>query len=243
MKEMDYKIKIDEFEGPFDLLLHLIKGKDINIFDINIVEVIDQYLNYITIMENLNLDIASDYLIIAAELIEIKSKMLLPTNDESEVDEEDPRESFINKLLLYKQYKEVTQTLRELEDSRKLMYSKNPSDLTTFLTDKDEVVVDELDLNVLLEAISLFIERKDEEKPLQTKITYKEYSVSKRSLEIKKLLKVNEKIEFSKLFDKKGKDYIIVTFLSILELAKKSEINIIQDKNFNEIYLTSKGSE
>lgn len=240
---MNYLIKIDEFEGPFDLLLHLIKQNDIDIFDINIVEITEQYLYYINTMERLNLNIASEYLVMAAELIEIKSRTLLPNNNMDEDEEEDPREKLINKLLTYKQYKEITKKLKELEDNRKLMYSKNPSDLTQYMTDDNDTFLEEISLNSLIEAFNLFLERKEDEKPLPTKITYKEYSVSTRCNEIKQLLKTSNKIEFTQLFDKKNKDYIIVTFLSILELAKKRELNIIQENNFNQIYLTARRSD
>ena len=97
---MEYKFTIDKFQGPLDLLLHLIKESDINIFDINVAEITEQYLNYIESMENLNLNIDSEYLVMAAELIEMKSRVLLPQDNQDEVDEyeEDPRESLINRL-------------------------------------------------------------------------------------------------------------------------------------------------
>ena len=114
---MDYKITIDQFEGPLDLLLHLIKESDIDICDISIVEITNQYLNYINAMESMNLDIASEYIVMAAELIEMKSLVLLPKPEKIEDDyEEDPRQQLITKLLDYKQYKEMTSVFKNLEE-------------------------------------------------------------------------------------------------------------------------------
>ena len=128
---MDYKIMIDEFEGPMDLLLHLIKKDNIDIIDISIEKITKQYLDYIEEMENLNLDIASEYLIIAAELLEIKSSKLLPKQENDEV-EEDLEANFINRLIEYKQYKEITQQFKELEENRKEVYTKIPDSLNEY---------------------------------------------------------------------------------------------------------------
>ncbi len=242
---MDYKIKINEFEGPLDLLLHLIKQSDIDIFDISIDEITNQYLNYINEMEKLNLNVASEYLVMAAELIEMKSSILLPnhSNENDDEYEEDPRAELINKLILYKQYKDITGKLKELEEDRRLMHTKEPSDLKPFMADEIEETSVEVSLNDLLEAFNMFLLRLEDEKPISTKVTQKEYSVSKRSDEIRNILKVKKKIEFNELFEEYNREYIIVTFLSILELSKKQYLNILQEHNFQKIYLTVKGSE
>ena len=127
---MEYKVMINEFEGPMDLLLHLIKKDDIDIFDIKIEEITNQYLSYLHAMKELDLDIASEYLIMAAELIEMKSSQLLPV-DKSDEDEfeEDPRERLIKRLIEYKRYKEVTSSFRNLEEERKQYYTKEVSDM------------------------------------------------------------------------------------------------------------------
>lgn len=239
---MKYTVYINEFEGPLDLLLHLIKQNNINIFDIRIDEITNQYLNYINEMEKLNLNIASEYLVMAAELIEMKSSTLLPKSKDGEMEEEeeDPRTQLINKLLLYKQYKEVTNKLKELEENRRLMYSKEPSDLKPFLPESVEEPSLDVSLDDLIEAFNLFLERLEEEKPLNTKITKKEYSVSQRSTEIKNILSIKKKVEFTELFEEFNREYIIVTFLSILDLAKKQYLNIVQESNFQKIYLSLK---
>lgn len=239
---MDYKIMINEFEGPMDLLLHLIKKSDINICDISIEEITKQYLDYINEMEKLDLDIASEYLIMAAELIEIKSSILLPKQEVNEDEyEEDPREKLIRRLIEYKQYKEKLPEFKQLEIDRKQMYSKEPSDLSNFKIIDENIDLGDIGINDLMEAFNKFLERKKLEQPLNTKITKKEYSVSERSTEIKKILKNKKKIEFEELFEEVNKDYIVVTFLSILTLAKKQELKITQDNNFSKIILSLRG--
>lgn len=239
---MDYKIMINEFEGPMDLLLHLIKKSDINICDISIEEITKQYLDYINEMEKLDLDIASEYLIMAAELIEIKSSILLPKQEVNEDEyEEDPREKLIRRLIEYKQYKEKLPEFKQLEIDRKQMYSKEPSDLSNFKIIEENIDLGDIGINDLMEAFNKFLERKKLEQPLNTKITKKEYSVSERSTEIKNILKNKKKIEFEELFEEVNKDYIVVTFLSILTLAKKQELKITQDNNFSKIILSLRG--
>jgi segregation and condensation protein A len=242
---MNYKIMIDEFEGPLDLLLHLIKQSDIDICDISIVEITEQYFNYIHTMEDMNLNIASEYLVMAAELIEIKSHTLLPNKKECDADEyeEDPREQLINRLLLYKQYKEVTSTFKQLEEERQKIYTKDPSDMKSFISCEPVKIDDDLTLHDLMDAFNRFLKKQLDNMPLNTKVTKKELSVSIRSNEIRKILKEKKKVEFTELFQVYNREYVVVTFLSVLDLAKKQVINIKQDQNFNKIYLLTKGSE
>lgn len=236
---------ISEFEGPLDLLLHLIKDASIEIFDIEIGKVTEQYMEYIHCMETMNLNIASEYLTMAAELIEMKSSGLLPKRDIDLEDEyeEDPRERLIERLLEYQRYKEVTPKLQELEKQRHEYYSKNPESLKEYVDISYENVDLDIGLEDLLEAFKKMLERKELEKPLQTKITKKEYSVSARSNEIRLLLNRKKRIEFHELFEIVTRDYVIVTFLSILDLARKQELCISQDHNFNQIVLEAKGSD
>lgn len=234
-----YKFIINDFEGPLDLLLHLIKQSNINITDISIEEITKQYLNYIEEMENLNLDIASEYLVMAAELIEMKSKVYLPIKEkENDEYEEDPKEQLINRLLEYQRYKDSTSKFRDLESSRKNIYTIPINTLSDI--DK-EIKINELPIEALTEAFNNLLKRKQQEKPLNTKITKKEYSINVRNEEIKKILKKRKKVEFEELFEIVTKSYVVITFLSILDLARKQEINIEQDKNFSKIYLSYKG--
>ncbi len=240
---MEYKVTINDFEGPMDLLLHLVKENNIDIIELNVEEITEQYLKYIEKAEELNLDIASEYLTLAAELIEIKSMSLLPKKVVVEDDyEEDPRENLIARLIEYQKYKEVTKDLKELEEQRKHFYSKSPSNLKEF-KENEEINYGDLTMDLLMNAFQKFLDRKEEEKPLNTKITKKEYSVSARSREIKDVLKKRKKVEFEELFEIVTKDYVVVTFLSILSMAKKGELIITQNDNFSKIVLSLKEGE
>lgn len=244
VRDMDYRITINEFEGPMDLLLHLIKSSDIDIYEIELEEITKQYLSYIEAMEELNLNIASEYLVMAAELIEMKSSMLLPKKKiEEDTYEEDPREQLIKRLIAYRQYKEVTSEFKELELERKQYLTKLPNNLSEFKEENIPMNFGEVDLSDLLYAFQKFLERKQEEKPIHTKITKKEYSVHVRSNEIRNMLRKKKKIEFEELFEIVTKDYVVVTFLSILDLAKKQELEIKQENNFSKIILSLKGCD
>ena len=236
---MGYKFTLPSFDGPLDLLLHLIKQSDINICDISIVEITKQYLEYIEKMEEMNLDIASEYLVMAAELMEMKARTLLPQEEENE--EEDPREELIQRLLEYKYYKESTKAFKELENYRKEVYTKEPSNLLEY---KDKETIDYgVSLYDLLEAFQNFLNSKQFQKPLNTKIASKEYSVGKRCLQIRDILKQKKQISFEDLFDIPTKEYVVVTFLAILNMSKKQEISIEQSKNFDNILIKEKRNE
>ena len=239
---MDYSIKIDEFEGPLDLLLHLIKEDNIDIYDISIDKITKDYLDYINKMEELNINVASSYLVMASELMEIKSKSLLPSNKKEEVsenEEEVSRERLISKLIEYKKYKEITNSFKELESLIKEIYIKSPENIKNYI---DEKITNDNDISVndLIKAFSLFLERKKLEKPLNTKITNKEYSVKERKSSIRNILKERKKLEFTELFNEYNKSFIVVTFLSILEMTKDNEIDLKQEDNFSKIYIELK---
>ena len=239
---MKYEVKINEFEGPLDLLLHLIKQDNISIYEISIDRITKQYLEYIEKMEELNLDIASEYLVMAAELIEIKSSSLLPKSDnEDDEYEEDPKERLINRLLEYEKYKNMTSTFKELEEYRSEIHTREPSNLLEF---RDEEEIDYgVNLNDLLEAMKNFLQDQELKKPLNTKITNKEYSIHKRSKEIRNILKKKKKVNFKDLFEVYNKEYIVITFLSILSMSRNQEILIEQENNFKNIIIKEKGVE
>lgn len=233
---MKYSITIDKFEGPLDLLLHLIKKNDINIFDINIADITEHYLDYIREMDKLKLDISSEYLVMAADLILMKSKELLPTYDEEE-DEE--KVEFINRLAEYQRYKEASETFKDLENLRNESFTKPASFLEEFKTEEVNLSAD-LTIDDLLKALAQFNAKKELEKPLNTVVTRKEYSVERRSKEIMSVLKNKKVVPFEDLFDRYTRDYIVVTFLSILDLAKKGSLLIRQNYNRDKIILEAK---
>ncbi len=236
---MNYRIKINEFEGPLNLLLHLVKVSDIDIQDININEITTQYLDYIHQWQELNIDIASEYLVMAATLMEIKSKSLLPCEKEPDLEVEEEslsRENLIQRLVEYQRYKEITKEFKTLEQARKTIYTKAPTNLSAMMntkfTNDTELTIDDL-----MSAFVKFLERIDKEKPLHTKITNKEYSVDKRKKDIIQYLEVRGKVEFAEIIKEYNKSYIIVTFLSILELAKEAVIILVQENNFEKIMI------
>lgn len=233
---MDLDLKINEFEGPLDLLLHLIKENKMDIFDIEIEKITDQYLTYLDTQESMNLEVASEYLVLATELIEIKSKMLLPNEKEKLENEEetDPREELVNRLLEYEAYKKITQELKEKESIRRAIYTKPASNLTEYMEEASNVGLD-IDINDLVEAFKKFLERKKEDAPLSTKVTEKEITVSSRRYDIKMILSRDKKVSFFKLFPVLTKEYVVATFLAILEMAKSRELVITQNDTFDDI--------
>lgn len=235
---MEYIVTIDKFQGPLDLLLHLVKQTNLDIYEIKIEEIVSQYFNYIKQMEEMNLNIASSYLVMAAELLEIKALMLLP-KDEEIVDEfeENPKDRLIKRLIEYQNYKDLTGEFQELENKRHEYYTKLPSNLSDYDLKINGSLPDNIDLNDLMNAFNKFLERQQLQKPLNTKIANKEYSIFERSLEIKKIIKEKKKVSFEELFDIRNKGYIVVTFLSILNLAKTKEVKIEQENSFETIYL------
>ncbi len=234
---MEYNFKTMNFEGPLDLLLHLIKKSDINIFEIKISEIVEEYLAYINKMQEINLNISSEYLVMAADLIEMKARELLPNNEEEE--EEDPKEKLINRLLEYQAYKDVCAEFKTLEEERNKEYSKSPTYMDEY-KGKGVELSEEVSLDDLVNAFLNFMNRKQLDKPLNTVITKKEYSVHKRNDEIIARLKANKEIVFDELFDIITKDYVVVTFLSILDLAKKGKLTIKQDNHLDKIILKAK---
>ncbi len=232
---MEYAVRIDAFEGPLDLLLHLIKESKVDIWDIKIVDITEQYLNYIKSMESLNLNIASEYLVMASELVEMKSKMLLPRyQDESEEEEVDPREQLINRLIEYQKYKDMTKNFKELEEVRREVYTKTPESLKEY-AEEGAVINGDVTLDDLMLAFQKFLDRKKQEKPLSTTVTKREITVEERRTSIRKILKEKKKVDFFELFEEVTKEYVVVTFLAVLEMAKKQELMIYQENNFDNI--------
>lgn len=238
-----YVVTIDNFDGPLDLLLHLIKEQDIDIYDIKIEDITKQYLDYIRHMKELNLEIASEYLVMASELIEMKSKMLLPKKNEKEDDdyEEDPRELLIERLLAYKRYKEVTSEFKDLELTRKMIFTREPDNLNRYV--KEDENSEELGVADLIDAFNNLLKRKELDRPIATKITKKELSVTEKVNKIKNILRNKKKINFEDIFEVSTKEEVIISFLSVLEMVKKDEILLTQEGNFKNIVISLKEGE
>lgn len=238
-------MKIDAFEGPLDLLLHLINRLEIDIYDIPVAQITEQYLLYIQTMNELKLDVASEFLVMAATLLAIKSKMLLPKHEEVLVDEdtdmsyeEDPRDELVERLIEYRKYKEAAQDLKSMEEERGLMYTKPPSDLSEFAKEKPEKTEINVSLYDMLAALQKLLRRKKLQRPLATKITRQEISIETRMIEIMDELKqLRGRKNFNDLFPYPAKEHIVVTFLAVLELIKRKEIDVEQQENFGEIFV------
>ena len=232
---MDITFTINDFEGPLDLLLHLIKEKKMDLLNLKLEVIIDEYLKFIDKMEKMNLDIASSYLVMASELLEMKSRMLLPRMEEEEEEEEDPKEKLVNRLIEYQRYKDLTSDFKNLEEERRQIFTRLPESLKEY-SDSDTVINNsDITLNDLLEAFQKFLERKKLEQPLHTKVTKKEMSVEERTISIRNILKTKKKVNFLELFDVLNKEYVVVTFLAILEMAKQNELKITQEEEYGDI--------
>jgi len=233
---MTYEVTLEQFSGPLDLLLHLVKESKVDIWDIQIEVIAQQYLDYIQKMEELNLNVASEYLVMASELVEMKSKLLLPREKDAEEEEEDldPREQLVKRLLEYEQYKRMTENFKELESIRQEIYTKTPENLKPYVEADTQIVAD-VTLDDLMSAFEKFLERKKFSKPIETKVTKRELSIEERRVSIRNILKRKKRVDFVELFDSFTKEYIVVTFLAILEMARKQELMIRQDRTFDSI--------
>ncbi|HOX54243.1 MAG TPA: segregation/condensation protein A [Candidatus Omnitrophota bacterium] len=235
---MTHKIKLDFFEGPLDLLLYLIKKNEVNIYDIPISEITEQYLQYIELIKLLDLDIVGDFLVMAATLMQIKSKMLLP-QPEVPPEEEivDPRADLVNRLLEYEKYKEAAEELRQRELARKNVFIRPPDTETEerFLREPGEVFF-EASLFDLISAFSKAL--KDIPRETFYEVMKDEFTVEQKIHDILHLLLLKQEISIQELFSKaKSKLEIVANFLATLELIRLKEINVIQRQLFGEIII------
>ena len=215
---MSFQIKLHMFEGPLDLLLHLIREHQIDILDIPIATITEEYLRYIAIMQELDLDVAGEYLLMAATLIHIKSKMLLPPDETAEGEEaegEDPRAELVNRLLQYKTFKEAAQTLNLLESETALLHRRGAPAMDLEVEGPLQVSMVEL-----LRAFRDVLSRVDKSAPME--ITPEEINVGQRIVMLMDRLAAESPVEFSRLFgDATRRVEVIVTFLALLELLRR----------------------
>jgi segregation and condensation protein A len=237
---MTYNFNTTDFEGPLDLLLHLVKESKMDIYEINISDIINQYLEFIHSLEEKNIDIASEYLVMASELIHLKSKLLVNRKDEEPSTEDEfsfeSEEDLRNRIVEYEKYKMLTQSFQELEGKRGEVYTKLPESLKEYI-EETSIQKGEFDISDLFEAYKMFIERQRLSKPLNTKITKKELSVDDKIKDIRNILNIRKRVNFIELFTEVTKENIVVTFLSILEMTKSNEILLTQEDNFSPIMI------
>ncbi|MGN1197408.1 MAG: segregation and condensation protein A [Acetatifactor sp.] len=245
---MAISVKLEVFEGPLDLLLHLIDKNKIDIYDIPIVEITEQYLDYIKKMETEDMNIMSEFLVMAATLIEIKCRMLLPKEVNEEGEEEDPRAELVQKLLEYKMYKYMSFELRDRQvDAARNLYreQKLPEEVAAYRQPINyEELMGDMTLTKLQEIFKSIV-RKQEDKidPIRSKygnIEKEEVDMEAKMLYVEAYAREHRSFSFRKLLEKQtGKMEIIVTFLIILELMKTGKITISQESIFDDIMITS----
>jgi segregation and condensation protein A len=239
--------KLDAFEGPLDLLLHLIDKAEVDIYDIPIKQITEQYMEFVQTMQELKLDVASEFLVMAATLLSIKSKLLLPKPpvvlEEAEMfDEgEDPRDELVRRLIEYRKFKEMAGQLRDMEQERSLLYTKEADDLTPFIQQKSINPVKGL---AVFDLVIMFQKalRKMSSRNVVAKIRRDEISVKDRIRELSDLLDRSEgQILFSGLFDEElTREEIVVTFLALLELMKMKRIVCYQHGLFADIVIMAR---
>lgn len=245
---MAIPVKLEVFEGPLDLLLHLIDKNKIDIYDIPIVEITAQYLDYIRQMEKEDMNVMSEFLVMAATLIDIKCRMLLPKEVNEEGEEEDPRAELVQKLLEYKMYKFMSFELRDRQvDAERNLYraQKLPEEVAAYRQPIDyEELIGDMTLNKLHELFK-FIVRKQEDKidPIRSRygnIEKEEVDMEAKALYVEAYAREHKSFSFRRLLEKQSsKMELIVTFLIILELMKIGKISISQENIFDDIIITS----
>lgn len=231
---MDYKVKLDVFEGPLDLLLYLIKKNEIDIHDIPITLITEQYLEYINLMQLLDLEVAGEFLIMAATLLHIKSKLLLPVteNPEEELTQEmDPRFELVQKLLEYMKYKEAAKDLKSLEEERAKLFTRIPPPIEL---EPGENILIEVTIFELISAFSKVL--KEMPKDVFHQVIKDEFTVAEKVYELVEVLKSEQRVRFSRIFkDTKNKLEAITIFLALLELVRLKEVSLYQNELFDDI--------
>ncbi|RDW19111.1 segregation/condensation protein A [Oceanobacillus arenosus] len=236
-----YQVELDVFEGPLDLLLHLINQQEIDIYDIPMAVITKQYMEFIHTMQKLELNIASEYLVMAATLVAIKSQMLLPNQDIDEEAEEymdDPREELIGRLIEYRKFKEAAQKLKEKEIEANQIFTRPPTLFDALVDTKQPVTKGEVSVYDMLSALGKMFERKKWNEPHDTKIERAEIPIQTRMEEIIEVVKRKQNgTPFDQLFPYPSRTHIVVTFMALLELMKTKNVYCKQEKHFDTLFV------
>jgi segregation and condensation protein A len=242
---MHYKVKIDAFEGPFDLLVYLIENAQMSIYDIQVAEITNQYVAYIERAKSFDITVASEFLVLAAALIEIKSKMLLPRmkpDEDGSSEFDDPRSELVFRLLEYKRFKNAAELLEQVEKQAMNVFEKPQEDMSQYTNEPDIFL--KLDTKSFMQAFNKFLHKKkkvEEIKKRYTKPVMPKITTEEKMDFIKKIFKVKGKrtVSFKELIQsEKDKYEIAVTFSSILEMARQKSIKLKQPVPFGEIKIT-----
>jgi segregation and condensation protein A len=237
--EIPYQVRLERFEGPLDLLLHLIKKNEINIYDIPITLITQQYLEYLNLMKSLNLSVAGDFLVMAATLLQIKSRMLLPAEEGVGDDEDgpDPREELVRRLLEYKRYKEAANQLDDRERLWREVFRREPPPAPATRSTSEVGSLDDVTMFDLVDALQGVLARLPN--PQFIELTPEHLTVKARMAAILEALEGREQITFISLFEgQHQKIVVIVTFLALLELIRTGLIRVFQGEVFGPILLT-----
>jgi segregation and condensation protein A len=237
-----YNIKLPEFEGPMDLLLHLIKENKVDIYDIPISFITGQYLEYLEIMKELDLEIAGEFLVMAATLIQIKSRMLLPPDEEAPPEEmEDPRLELVQRLLEYQAFKDAAAVLKEKEDAALKIFGRPPERVEEQEVASPELYLFDVNLFDLLAAFRKLLENAP---PEMRTITRETLTVKDKMMHIADMIENLESIRFEELFkDTFSRVQLIVTFLALLELLRLGLARVYQEKEFGNIWVINPRSQ
>lgn len=244
---MGIQVKLEVFDGPLDLLLHLIEKNKVDIFDIPIVMITEQYLEYVNQMDTKDMDIMSEFLVMAATLVKIKSKMLLPVEENEEEEEEDPRQELVERLLEYKMYKYASFELKDRQVDAGKVFFKKPSLPEEVKNFKEDVNYDELLSDVTLTKLqqifdSVMQKQVDKIDPIRSnfgEIEKEEINIEDHMIFLEEYAMMHGTFSFRKVLENgTGKGYIIVTFLGILEMMKTGMITIEQEELFDDILIT-----
>jgi len=242
---MSYKVKIQTFEGPFDLLVYLIENAEMSIYDIRISEITNQYLAYIRQMEEHDVNVATEFMVLAATLIEIKSKMILPrvTETGEAIIEEDPRTALVERILEYKRFKKAAEILQMQEERSMRIFEKPQEDISQYLDNPDEYL--SLDLKQFAGAFNLFIQKKQKVEAVRRHYTRVEREKATMEGRIRMILgkvraKIGEIFSFRDLIPNKEDRYdVVVTFMSLLEMAKERVIKVDQRALYGDIEVSA----
>ncbi len=243
---MSYKVKLQTFEGPFDLLVYLIENAEMSIYDIKISEITSQYLAYIQSMQETDVYVASEFMVLASALIEIKSKMILPrmvNPGDGSVVEEDPRTELVQRLLEYKRFKQAAEILQEQEERVSHIYEKPQEDISAYLEEPDEYL--RLDLAQFAGAFNLFIQKKqkvDSVRKHYTRIERERARMEERISYIAGMLKksIGQIFNFKEfIHNKKDRYDVVVTFVSLLEMAKNRIVQVDQKSTYGDIEVSA----
>lgn len=241
---MSYKVKLSAFEGPFDLLVYLIENAQMSIYDIQVSEITKQYLNYLDEMKTMNINISSEFMVLAAELIEIKSKMMLPRNDGGAevLFDEDPRSGLVERLLAYKRCKRCSELLAECEEKMEDVFEKPQEDISYYLDNPDEYL--SLDITEFATAFNLFLQKKkriEETAKHYTRVERERETIEKRMVFIREAFRRafkagSDNINIKELVPNAKNRYdVVVTFVSVLQMMRDKYLDADQHMTYGEI--------